>query len=62
MSAAGAGGGANMSAPEANESRTTRQATLSRNPAIVALAWLAVGLPLLWGVAQTLRKALALFH
>jgi hypothetical protein len=26
------------------------------------LAWVAVGLPLLWGVAQTLKKALALFH
>jgi hypothetical protein len=26
------------------------------------LAWAAVGLPLLWGVAQTLKKALALFH
>jgi hypothetical protein len=30
-------------------------------PLVVALAWLAVGLPLLWGVAQTLKKALALF-
>ena len=28
----------------------------------VALSWLAVGLPLLWGVAQTLRTALALFR
>jgi predicted signal transduction protein with EAL and GGDEF domain len=27
----------------------------------VALAWLAVGLPLLWGVVETLRKAMALF-
>ena len=26
------------------------------------LAWAAVGLPLLWGVAQTLKKALALFR
>ena len=26
------------------------------------LAWLAVGLPLLWGVVQTMKKALALFH
>jgi len=25
------------------------------------LAWLAVGVPLLWGVVQTLRKAMALF-
>lgn len=28
---------------------------------VLALAWLAVGLPLLWGVAQTLKKALPLF-
>ena len=27
----------------------------------LVLAWLAVGLPLLWGVAQTVRKALPLF-
>ncbi len=25
------------------------------------LAWLAVGLPLLWGVVQTVKKAMALF-
>jgi len=28
---------------------------------VVSLAWLAVGLPLLWGVVQTLRRSLALF-
>lgn len=28
----------------------------------VALAWLFVGLPLLWGVAQTIVKSLALFQ
>ena len=27
----------------------------------LALAWLGVGLPLLWGVLQTLEKTLALF-
>ena len=27
----------------------------------VSLAWLAVGIPLLWGVVQTLRRSLALF-
>ena len=27
----------------------------------LALAWLAVGGPLLWGVVQTLKKAMALF-
>ena len=28
----------------------------------LVLAWLAVGVPLLWGVVETLRKAMALFH
>jgi hypothetical protein len=28
----------------------------------LALAWLAVGVPLLWGVVQTLKKAMALFR
>ena len=27
----------------------------------LVLAWLAVGVPLLWGVVQTLKKAMALF-
>ena len=27
----------------------------------LTLAWLAVGIPLLWGVVETLRKAGALF-
>jgi hypothetical protein len=31
------------------------------SPVILVVAWLAVGLPLLWGVAQTFKKALALF-
>lgn len=31
------------------------------SPLILILAWLAVGLPLFWGVAQTFKKALALF-
>ena len=30
--------------------------------ALVALAWLLVGLPLVWGVATTIRKALPLFR
>jgi hypothetical protein len=34
----------------------------SRTPvALVALAWVVVGAPLLWGVMQTLKKAAALF-
>ena len=31
------------------------------SPLILIFAWLAVGAPLIWGVAQTLKKALALF-
>jgi hypothetical protein len=33
----------------------------SRSAVTLALAWLAVGGPLLWGVVETLRKAMALF-
>jgi len=33
----------------------------STNAIKLALAWLAVGMPLLWGVVQTVKKALALF-
>ena len=33
----------------------------SRNTIKLTLAWLAVGVPLLWGVVETLRKAMALF-
>ncbi len=28
----------------------------------LAVAWLIVGVPLLWGVAETFKKSLALFH
>jgi hypothetical protein len=33
----------------------------SSSVVVLLLAWLAVGVPLLWGVAATLKKALALF-
>jgi hypothetical protein len=32
------------------------------SPISIALAWLAVGLPLAWGVLQTIVKSLALFQ
>ena len=32
-----------------------------QSPLALVLAWLIVGLPLLWGVVQTLEKAWALF-
>jgi MFS family permease len=35
--------------------------TATTSPAIVALAWLAVGIPLAWGVWMTLQKAVILF-
>jgi hypothetical protein len=38
---------------------TTQQRT---SKVVPLLAWLAVGLPLLWGVAMTIGKAAALFH
>ena len=28
----------------------------------LAVAWLIVGIPLLWGVAETFKKSLALFY
>ena len=34
----------------------------SKSTVVLVLAWLAVGLPLLWGVAQTIGKAAALFR
>lgn len=34
----------------------------STSTTAIALAWLAVGLPLVWGVSQTLTKAMALFQ
>jgi hypothetical protein len=39
------------------------RASTSRSQAIVLLlAWLAVGVPLVWGVTLTFSKALALFR
>ena len=46
--AAGAGGAAG-------------RAVVVTSPAIVALAWLAVGVPLAWGFWKTLQKAFVLF-
>jgi hypothetical protein len=31
-------------------------------PAAIAISWLIVGLPLLWGVWETVKKSMALFH
>jgi|tagenome__1003787_1003787.scaffolds.fasta_scaffold11854803_2 hypothetical protein len=44
------------------ETETHAQAQSSKASVVtLAAAWLAVGLPLLWGVAQTIKKAMALF-
>jgi hypothetical protein len=32
------------------------------SPITIALAWLVVGIPLAWGVSQTLIKSMALFQ
>ena len=56
-----------MNLPSMNESSVSSRAvhpTRGRSSQTVALvlSWTAVGLPLAWGVAETLRKALALFQ
>jgi len=40
----------------------TETTTAKTSPATIAVAWLIVGVPLLWGVLETLKKSLALFH
>lgn len=40
----------------------TASGAASKRSLTLVLAWLAVGLPLLWGVAQTLKKTFALFQ
>ncbi len=34
----------------------------SSSAGLLVFAWLFVGIPLVWGVTQTLFKAMALFH
>jgi hypothetical protein len=36
--------------------------TARTSPLSLAIAWLIVGVPLLWGVMETFKKSLALFH
>ena len=38
----------------------TAKGTASNSGLTLALSWLAVGLPILWGIGQTIRKALPL--
>ena len=41
---------------------TTDHPSRSRDSLRLTLAWLSVGVPLLWGVVQTVEKTLALFR
>ena len=43
---------------DANNSGTTAP----RHIPTLIFSWIVVGVPLLWGVAQTIKRALALFH
>ena len=45
----------------ANATGPARTGEASGSPALVAGAWLLVGIPILWGVWVTLQKAAALF-
>jgi hypothetical protein len=46
----------------ANQAETQPGSPSISHPMVVVLAWLGVGLPLLWGIEQTVHKALALFE
>jgi hypothetical protein len=39
-----------------NETKT------ATNPVALIVSWLLVGLPLAWGLSQTIKKAMTLFH
>jgi hypothetical protein len=39
-----------------------QSAAPSRSTGLLIFEWLFVGLPLAWGVTQTIMKSLALFH
>jgi hypothetical protein len=53
-----------MNDPSSNASRAAAHPASGRSSQALALvlSWTAVGLPLAWGVSETLRKALALFQ
>jgi hypothetical protein len=40
----------------------TTQTAARTSTAQLAIAWIVVGVPLLWGVLETFKKSLALFH
>jgi len=50
-----------MATNDASTSPAAASQATKSSPLILVLAWIAVGAPLLWGVASTFKKALALF-
>jgi hypothetical protein len=53
----------NAPSPPADRSATSAADHASKGQFVaLALSWTAVGLPLLWGVVETLRKTFALFQ
>jgi hypothetical protein len=50
-----------MATNDASTSPDSSSGESPSSPLILVLAWLAVGAPLLWGVAQTFKKAMLLF-
>jgi hypothetical protein len=46
----------------ANDPQGSGATATASNPLVLVLAWLMVGAPLVWGVVQTIGKALALFR
>ena len=53
----------NAPSPSAARSATSAPGQASKGQVVaLALSWTAVGLPLLWGVIETLRKTFALFQ
>jgi hypothetical protein len=52
-----------MNAPSPSAARSATPGHSSKGQVVaLALSWTAVGLPLLWGVVETLRKTFALFQ
>jgi hypothetical protein len=43
------------------QAQQVQQAQSASSAGVLVFAWLAIGTPLLWGVAQTLLKAVQLF-
>lgn len=42
--------------------RDAQDSTTRSSPLLVAAAWIAVGIPMLWGVMMTVKKAAQLFR